>query len=212
MASGLSSTAIGNLTTASGDFSTAMGLAATTNGQAGSFVYGDTSTLPSLTPVAAVFPNEFVVRAAGGFRFRTSGDLSTGCDLPSGSGTWACTSSRSAKHRVSAVDGEALLARLRKVPVNTWSYRSEPGDVRHIGPFAEDFRAAFDLGTSSTSIGLQDIDGVNLAAAQALDARTRALQEEHNSLRAALVREIDALKEQVAALQQAIADLTRRRD
>ena len=198
---GRASIAIGENLTASGVNSTALGKFASTNGQNGAFVYGDQSTI-GLGPfdpaalVTATAGNQFVVRAAGGFRLRTSSNLSTGCDLPPGSGTWDCTSSRSAKHRARAVDGEVLLARLRGVPVTTWSYLTEPGDVRHIGPFAEDFRAAFGLGTSSTSIGLQDIDGVNFAAIQALDARTEALSRENNSLR----EELASLRALVNAL------------
>jgi endosialidase-like protein/trimeric autotransporter adhesin len=84
-ASGHASTALGYRTTASGDFSTAMGAFASTNDQSGAFVYGDASgfaTTPTL--VFATAPNQFAVRAAGGFRFRTASDLSTGCDIASG--------------------------------------------------------------------------------------------------------------------------------
>jgi hypothetical protein len=210
-ASGRAGVAIGENLTASGVNSMALGKFASTNGQNGAFVYGDQSTI-NLGPfdpaaiVTATAGNQFVVRAAGGFRLRTSSDLSTGCDLAPGSGTWNCTSSRSAKHLFRAVDGEALLARVRDVPVNTWSYRNEPGDVRHIGPFAEDFRAAFDLGASSTSIGLQDIDGVNFAAIQAVESRTRTLLEENAAHRA----RIGDLERQVAELQKAVTSLINR--
>jgi hypothetical protein len=199
-ASGGASVALGVGVTASGDNTTAMGVHASTNGHAGSFVYGDTSMAAIGTIVEATAPNQFVVRAAGGFRFRTAGDLSTGCDLPTGSGTWACTSSRSMKDRVSAVDVDELLVRLRTVPVNIWGYINEPGNVRHIGPFAEDFHAAFGLGVSDTAIGLQDIDGVNFAAIQALDARTRAQLDRD----AAYQARIAELERQVAELRKAV--------
>jgi hypothetical protein len=174
-----------------------------TNGFTGAFVYGDHSTIDIESPVAvqAIAANEFAVRAAGGFRFRTSPDLSTGCNLPSGSGTFSCTSSRSAKTRFAPVDGDDLLVRLRSVPVNSWSYIGEAGGVRHLGPFAEDFRAAFGLGVDDRSIGLQDIDGVNFAAVQALEARTAAarsdiavLREENAALRAELRAAVAVLK------------------
>ncbi len=67
-ASGSISTAMGYVTKASGDYSTAMGSFASTNGMAGSFVYGDNSAFNSVTATAV---NQFVVRASGGFRFRT---------------------------------------------------------------------------------------------------------------------------------------------
>jgi hypothetical protein len=183
--------------TASGYNATAIGLSASTNGKDGAFVYGDRSSGGAVVQAEAA--NEFVVRAAGGFRFRTSANLSTGCNLAAGSGTWSCTSSRAAKHRFERVNGEGLLTSLRAVPVNYWSYISEPGEVRHIGPFAEDFRDAFALGDSETAIGLQDIDGVNFAAIKALEERTRALREEN----AALHSKLAALEAAVAALQTA---------
>ena len=170
-ASGLGSMALGERVTASGSNSTAIGFNASTNGQEGSFVYGD-HTFAGV--VEATSPNQFVVRAAGGFNFRTSNDLSTGCNLPAGSGSWDCTSSVVLKTDFEPVDGEAVLAHVRALPVQRWSYKTEPG-VRHLGTFAEDFHRAFGLGTSETAIGLLDMDGVNLAAAQALERRTRDL-------------------------------------
>lgn len=61
------------------------------------------------------------------------------------------------------------------LPIQRWSCISEPG-VRHLGPFAEDFHRAFALGTDERSLGLLDLAGVNLAATQALEERTRTLQ------------------------------------
>src|SRR6266550_6257240 len=85
-ASGDASTAVGRNTTASGAFTTAMGNFASTNGMTGSFAYGDASTS---TIVNATTPNSFVVRASGGFRFRTSPVLTTGCDIAGG--TLSCS-------------------------------------------------------------------------------------------------------------------------
>jgi autotransporter adhesin len=191
-AGGATSTAIGHGVLASGRMSLALGTLADTNLRDGAFVYGDRSTLETTGEIVqATTPNEFVVRASGGFRFRTSPTLSTGCNLPAGSGTWSCTSTRTAKHLFQDVNGEDLLVRLRRVPVSTWSYLGEEGGVRHMGPFAEDFRAAFGLGVNDVSIGLQDIDGVNMAAVQALVARTDALQRD-NAAQAARIKELEA--------------------
>jgi len=83
-ANGNFSTAMGFTTTASGPFSTVMGAYASTNLTSGSFVYGDLSTSASSALVQATADNSFVARASGGFRFRTSPDLSTGCDVSGG--------------------------------------------------------------------------------------------------------------------------------
>src|SRR6185503_19553705 len=77
IASGDLSTAMGYLTTASGARSTAVGIYASTNLMTGSFVYGDASTTFTGTVVKNTADNQFTVRAAGGFLFRTSSDLST---------------------------------------------------------------------------------------------------------------------------------------
>jgi hypothetical protein len=196
VASGISSMAVGTNTVASGDYSTAMGNFASTNHQAGSFVIGDGGQSGSY--VQASGPNQFVVRASGGFQFRTSDDLSTGCNLPAGSGSWACTSSRLLKTDFETLDGEIVLARVRELPVELWSYKTEPG-VRHLGTFAEDFHRAFGLGPNATTIGSIDMDGVNLAAVKALDQRTRNLQEQ-----------LVTKDQQITGLNQQITELRRR--
>jgi hypothetical protein len=193
-ASGNISTAMGLLATASGERSTAIGTNASTNGFQGSFVYGDNSTADI---VAAAEQNEFVVRAAGGFRLRTSADLSTGCNLPAGSGDWSCTSSRFLKTDFETLDGETVLARVRELPVELWSYKTERG-VRHLGTFAEDLHRVFGLGTSTTSIGMVDMDGVNLAAVKALEQRTRSLQDQ-----------LDAKDRQIADLRERLERMER---
>jgi trimeric autotransporter adhesin len=202
-ASGNSSTAMGGVTEASGHNSTAMGFGASTAGHQGSFVYSDVSGLPVVTATA---PNQFVVRASGGFRFRTSSDLSTGCDLPASSGNFNCTSSRLLKTGFAAVEGEDLLARVRALPITSWRYSAEPGDVRHLGPFAEDFYQAFGLGKDDKSIGLLDIAGVSLAGVKALEKRTRETQEKTSVLE----RENAELRARIARLEAALAQLEQR--
>jgi hypothetical protein len=199
--------AIGYTTTADADYSMAFGYRASTNGHTGSKVFGDASTTDSIESTAN---NEFAVRAAGGYRFRTNATLTTGCNLPAGSGVFSCASSRTLKENFAVIDGEALLARVRGIPVNSWNYVAEGRQVRHLGPFAEDFRAAFGLGVDDRSIGLLDIDGVNFAGVQALEARTAQLQasqaqvERLNAQVQSLdgrMRELEALVRQMAARQ-----------
>ena len=192
-ASGNYSLAAGFATTASGTYTTVMGTFASTGGHAGSFVYGDASGTVDQSVVSATATNQFVVRASGGLRFRTSPDLSTGCDLPAGSGTWSCTSSREAKENFRDEDGEAVLGRIARLPIQSWNYRTEGRGVRHVGPTAQDFYAAFGLGEGETTITTVDADGVALLAIQALERRTRDLERENARLRAAL----EALRDEV---------------
>lgn len=182
-ASGVNATAMGFQTQASGEVSTAIGSNARALGQ-GSFAYGDAS---SGAPVAAL-TNMFVVRASGGILFRTSPDQSTGCNLQSLGGTWDCTSSRLAKENFQDLDGEAVLHRLAGIRIQRWRYRGT--DVPHVGPTAEDFFAAFQLGTGSTTISTVDADGISLRAIQALERRTAQLLKENAELR----RRLEALE------------------
>ena len=186
-ASGQGSAAIGFRVASCGDYGIAIGHRASTasaptlqnpcNGTArtGAVVFADFSS-PS-DHFGAVTNNEFAARAAGGFRFRSNGATTTGCNLPAGSGVWSCSSDRNLKTGFTPVDGEEVLAKLATMPIERWSYVSEPGVV-HLGPTAQDFRAAFGLGVDDTTIGHLDEAGVSLRAIQALEARTRALADQ----------------------------------
>ncbi len=173
---GHGSTAMGGATTAIGDYTTALGRRSAAFGR-GSFAYGDGSSDELITALT----NEFVVRASGGFRFRTNSGLSTGCDLAPGSGTFSCTSSRLAKVGFEDLDGEIVLRKLAAMPIQRWRYRGT--DASHVGPTAEDFHAAFKLGAGPTTISTVDADGISLLAVQALERRTAELRAELEALR-----------------------------
>lgn len=207
-ATGDRSTAIGVTSTASGLLTTAIGISASSSSpyavalgnfveatqsrafavgtavsaiHEGAFVFGDGVNLLTHTPSTG--NNQFTGRFSGGYRFRTNVAMTTGCDLPAGSGVFSCTSSRTLKSDFLPLDGESLLAKVRDLPIMSWRYTGESTAVRHVGPFAEDFRAAFGLGTDSLSIGVLDEAGVGLAGVQALEARTKALRAETAALR-----------------------------
>jgi hypothetical protein len=197
---GARSTAMGFRTTAAGDQSMVMGSNAQTFAAGvGSFVYGDAA---GTTAISSVFPNEFLVRASGGFQFRTSPNLSTGCNLPAGSGTFDCTSSRLAKVDFEDVDGETVLGKLAAIRIQRWRYRGT--DASHVGPTAEDFHAAFDVGQGPTTISTVDADGISLLAIQALERRTAELREENAALRAKLTEDTAALRTELEALRRIV--------
>jgi hypothetical protein len=111
--------------------------------------------------------------------------------LNAGGSSWNVISDRNRKEDFEPLDGEDVLLRLRQVPVTMWRYRDEVDrSVRHIGPMAQDWRSAFDLTADGTIINMSDFDGVNLAAIQALERRTAALNQENAELR----RRLDELE------------------
>jgi hypothetical protein len=220
-ASGYASVAMGSSSVASGDYSTAMGLLATASGgnstaigtsimaagqgsvvlgvratatatANGSFVFGDRSTGMSGAIVTSSAPNEFLVRAAGGVVFYTNGALTSGATLAAGGSGWGIVSDVRMKEHFREVEGDSTLAAIARMPVRTWSYKTQDASIRHMGPTAQDFHAAFGLGESDVRINTIDADGVALAAVKALEARTRDLARDNDDLRARLAR-IEAL-------------------
>lgn len=201
------STAMGQATVASGTESTAMGFFASTNEHRGSFVYGDASTAGTARVVMVQADNSFVVRAQRvwfgktGDQVATTGryiETSTGAYLSDG-GVWTNVSDRNRKENFEDEDGEAVLERIARLPIQSWSFKGEDPSVRHLGPMAQDFYAAFGLGSDDKTIPTVDIDGVNLLAIQALEARTRDLGD----VRA----ELTETRQRLAALETALARL-----
>ena len=80
-----------------------------------------------------------------------------------------CVSDRNQKKNIAPVDAKAVLEKVSRLPISTWSYRSEPDGIRHLGPMAQDFKAGFGLGDDDRTYYAVDAQGVALAAIQALD-------------------------------------------
>ncbi len=93
-----------------------------------------------------------------------------------------------AKRLHSPVDPEEVLRRLSALPVSRWRYRAQPGNVFHLGPMADDFRRAFDVGEGDGLISTVDADGVAMAALQGLLKRVAAQEETIRRLEGLLKR------------------------
>lgn len=89
--------------------------------------------------------------------------------------------------RPATVKAEDVLERVAALPISMWTYDFEPG-VRHLGPMAQDFAAAFGLGDTNRMIEMTDANGVSMVAIQALYRRVRALEKEVARLKSALER------------------------
>jgi len=178
-ASGVRSLASGSQSEARGDYSIAMGRRAKTfagaNPGVGAIVFADSNNFD----FAESFDNRLAIRATGGMRVVTAIDAGgaptrTMTLFSSGNldveGTVTSLSDRAAKTAIEPVDTGDVLARLLAVPIAHWSYTAAP-EVRHIGPMAQDFHAAFRVGAGDRSIANLDGDGVALAAIQGLNAK-----------------------------------------
>lgn len=181
----------GNGNVAGGENSFATGTQAKANHN-GAFVWGD----DNYTDVASTGANQFVARAIGGIYLWTNTGLSTGCSIAAGGGSWSCTSDRNVKANFANVNARDILARVNKLPIQTWNYKTQDASIRHIGPMAQDFYAAFNVGEDDRHITTIDSEGVALAAIQGLDQ----LVEEQNG-------QIASQQKQIAELQQENAKL-----
>jgi MYXO-CTERM domain-containing protein len=110
-----------------------------------------------------------------------------------------CASDRNEKENVAPVDGRDVLAQVGALPIATWNYRSDDPAIRHVGPMAQDFYAAFGVGEDGRYIHAVDASGVALAAIQGL---YRVVQEKDAQV-AGLERQNAALEARLAAVEEA---------
>jgi hypothetical protein len=165
----------------------------------GSFVFSDSTDADFYSGVA----NEFLVGATGGIGMYTAKNYSTGCHINPGGASWLCSSSRDVKRDFEVVDVEQVLRRVSQLPMLKWRFMNEDAKIRHLGPMAQDFRAAFGLGTDDRTIATVDENGVALAAIQGLN---RKLNEKDAKIDA-LIEELRAQRIEIAELQSTRADV-----
>jgi hypothetical protein len=104
-------------------------------------------------------------------------------------------SDRNLKRDFATVDVDVVLDKVAQLPISSWSYRADEAGTRHVGPMAQDFMAAFQVGGSDRAIHKIDADGVALAAIQALAHRLDEAEKDNAALR----EELDQVREQLAA-------------
>lgn len=184
-AGGRAALAGGYQSSANGDYSVALGTRAATNTSGrGSFVFTDSGN----NVVQSSTPDQFLSRFAGGYvLWSTSNTVyptSPGVRLAPGASAWSSLSDVNSKEHFRELDGSEVLDKLAAMPVRTWNYKAQDASIRHAGPTAQDFHAAFGLGEDDRRISTIDADGIALAGVKALEARTRAILERADRLEA----------------------------
>jgi hypothetical protein len=166
-----------------GDADMDLRLVTRSNRSANLYVGDASGTLSLAVPDLAAGANRLtVIGGSGGNAFLSNG------------GTWTNASSRSFKEGIAAVDPLDVLDRLVALPISTWRYIGSAEGV-HLGPMAEDFKAAFGLAGDGQSIATVDADGVALAAIQGLNRKLEAQRD-------ALAAENADLKERLARIER----------
>jgi hypothetical protein len=189
----------GMLNTAQGFYSFAAGRRAKANSD-GCFVWGDSTDADATCSST----NQFVARASGGVYLYSNSAMTTGVFLATGASSWTpipSPSDRNLKENFTPVDAREVLARLANIPISAWNYKAQDDSVRHVGPMAQDFYAAFGLGENDVTISTIDADGVALAAIQGL----YEMVQQKDAQIATQQRQIDDLEARLAVLEALVA-------
>jgi len=166
-------------------------------------------------------------RTAGGFAWYKGGTHNNGQNNAGGgttmmllsssgltvNGTFVNSSDRNAKEDFAAVNPQAVLDKVAAMPITQWVYKTDTG-TRHIGPMAQDFYAAFNVGPDERHITTVDEGGVALAAIQGLNAKVEEKEKRIQEQEARIQKqasEIGNLQEKLAALQAVVEQLAQKR-
>ncbi len=95
------------------------------------------------------------------------------------------TSDRAQKENFAPVSAAEVLEKVAALPITRWNYKSDT-KAQHLGPMAQDFYAAFQLGSDDQHIAVVDEGGIALAAIQGLHEKTKRLERENAKLSARL--------------------------
>ncbi|HTY86999.1 MAG TPA: tail fiber domain-containing protein [Candidatus Acidoferrum sp.] len=102
-------------------------------------------------------------------------------------GTFVNSSDRNQKENFQPVNISEVLARVAALPLSKWNYKADKKST-HLGPMAQDFYAAFQVGPDDKHIATVDADGVALAAIQGLNQKLETMRAENAGLKARLDR------------------------
>jgi hypothetical protein len=111
-------------------------------------------------------------------------------------------SDRNIKTDLTPIKADEILNRVAALPIRTWRYTNEMAGIRHVGPMAQDFQAAFGLGDNDRVIGFVDEGGVALAAIQGLNKKLEADNARLQRQNASLEQRLDELEARVKALTE----------
>jgi len=123
--------------------------------------------------------NVFVVRATNGFYFYT-GTNADPSYLDSASNGLITTSDKEKKENYQPIDKVQLLNSLDSVPVESWNFKDTSPDIRHIGPYSQDFKSVFGYGSSDTHLSAMNMGGVSLGCIQGLYQLYKDLKSDHD--------------------------------
>jgi hypothetical protein len=118
-------------------------------------------------------------------------------------GVWTNGSSRTFKENFQPLNSQELLEKISSLPVEAWNFKNS--EERHIGPLAEEFVSAFDVGAvredgtrDDKYLSTEDIAGVALAGVKELIRENQEQKQENQELK----RTIEKLSQKIAQLEK----------
>ena len=149
----------------------------------GAFVWADSNN----ANLSSAANNSVTMRASGGYRLFSNAGASAGVSLAANATSWSVISDRNQKKDFTPVDSREVLEKLAVLSITRWRYNWEKSDESpHLGPMAQDFKAAFYPGRDDRSITTLEADGVALAAIQGLNHKLEEQKAENTALKARL--------------------------
>ena len=116
------------------------------------------------------------------FKILSDGSVEAAGDITA-NGVLLGASDRNKKKDINPVVPEDVLDKVAGLSVSTWRYKHDKKEALHMGPMAQDFHAAFGLGSDGTHIGMLDASGVVLISIQALNDKLEAKDNEIEALK-----------------------------
>ncbi len=117
--------------------------------------------------------------------------MNVGVSLIANDNSWNIISDSTKKERFLSADGETMLQKIRGMRLGSWNYKSQhdKAGLRHYGPMAQEFYAAFGkdaYGTigCDTTINQANMEGVLMIMVKALENRTAVQAAEIDALKA----------------------------
>ena len=170
----------------------------------GTFVWADSTD----ADFSSTGNDQFLIRATGGVGIGITNPTEAlhvdGNILATG--TVNGTSDRHVKENFAPLDSRTVLEKVASMPIQRWNYIGE-SNVQHVGPVAQDFHAAFTVGTDERHIAMVDADGIALAAIQGLNQKLAEELSRRDQENARVTKENEQIKARLDALEKALQRL-----
>jgi hypothetical protein len=121
-------------------------------------------------------------------------------------GVVVSSSDRNLKAGFAPVNAKAVLEKVAALPITSWHFTNDVATT-HLGPMAQDFYAAFNIGPDDKHIATVDEGGVALAAIQGLDQKVETENAALRAENADLKKQNDLLAGRLDQLEQAVKTL-----